>query len=105
MTLRKPSTSPLILTSASHKPRIVLGKRYKYAVAFWLIIPHTTSVFETTIRYVGGLLSAYELSGQKYPILVEKAKEVADKMAFAWVGVSINDFILCEVCLDVLLNS
>ncbi|KAJ7672429.1 glycoside hydrolase family 47 protein [Mycena polygramma] len=46
----------------------------------------TVSLFETTIRYVGGLLSSYELSGQKFPILVEKAKEVADKMAFAWVG-------------------
>lgn len=46
------------------------------------------SVFETTIRYIGGFLSAYELSGEKFPILVEKAKEVADKMAFAWVGVS-----------------
>ncbi|KAI3600439.1 glycoside hydrolase family 47 protein [Moniliophthora roreri] len=44
----------------------------------------TVSVFETTIRYLGGLLSAYELSGQKYPVLVQKAKEVADKMAFAW---------------------
>ncbi|KAF4583366.1 alpha-1,2-Mannosidase [Pleurotus pulmonarius] len=48
--------------------------------------PDTVSVFETTIRYLGGLLSAYELSGQKFPVLVEKAKEVADKMAFAWVG-------------------
>jgi mannosyl-oligosaccharide alpha-1,2-mannosidase len=46
----------------------------------------TVSVFETTIRYVGGFLSAYELSGEKFPILVEKAKEVADKMAFAWVN-------------------
>ncbi|EEB92536.1 hypothetical protein MPER_08939 [Moniliophthora perniciosa FA553] len=44
----------------------------------------TVSVFETTIRYLGGLLSAYELSGQKHPVLVEKAKEVADKMLFAW---------------------
>ncbi|KAH0580813.1 hypothetical protein H2248_011972 [Termitomyces sp. 'cryptogamus'] len=44
------------------------------------------SVFETTIRYLGGLLSAFELSDQKYPILLEKAKEVADKLAFAWVG-------------------
>ncbi|KDQ31758.1 glycoside hydrolase family 47 protein [Pleurotus ostreatus PC15] len=46
----------------------------------------TVSLFETTIRYLGGLLSAYELSGQKFPILLQKAKEVADKMAFAWVG-------------------
>ncbi len=45
-------------------------------------------MFETTIRYLGGLLSAYELSGQKFPVLLQKAKEVADKMAFAWVGVS-----------------
>ena len=46
------------------------------------------SLFETTIRYVGGLLSAFELSGRQHNVLVEKAKEVADKMAFAWVGVS-----------------
>jgi hypothetical protein len=48
------------------------------------------SFFETTIRYVGGLLSAYELSGEKFPILVEKAKEVADGLINAWVGVSIT---------------
>ncbi|KAK7048688.1 alpha-1,2-mannosidase [Favolaschia claudopus] len=46
----------------------------------------TISVFETTIRFVGGLLSAFELSGQQHPILVAKAKQVADKMAFAWIG-------------------
>lgn len=42
------------------------------------------SIFETSIRYVGGLLSAYELSGKQHQILVDKAKEVADKMAYAW---------------------
>ncbi|KZV95871.1 seven-hairpin glycosidase [Exidia glandulosa HHB12029] len=46
----------------------------------------TVSVFETTIRYLGGLLAAYELSGSKHEVLVQKATEVADKMAFAWVG-------------------
>ncbi|KAF4583556.1 maturation of Asn-linked oligosaccharides protein [Pleurotus pulmonarius] len=46
----------------------------------------TVSLFETTIRYLGGLLSAYELTGEKFPVLLQKAKEVADKMAFAWVG-------------------
>ena len=45
------------------------------------------SVFETTIRYLGGLLSAYELSDQRYPALLNKAKELADKMTPAWVGV------------------
>jgi mannosyl-oligosaccharide alpha-1,2-mannosidase len=46
----------------------------------------TVSMFETTIRYIGGILSAYELSGEQYPILVQKAKEVGDKLAFAWIG-------------------
>jgi hypothetical protein len=31
-------------------------------------------LFETTIRYVGGLLSAYELSDEKFPVLVTKAQ-------------------------------
>ncbi|KAG2134864.1 glycoside hydrolase family 47 protein [Suillus clintonianus] len=46
----------------------------------------TVSLFETTIRYVGGFLSAYELSGGMYPVLVEKAQDLADQMAYAWVG-------------------
>ncbi|KAF9425138.1 hypothetical protein BGZ94_007807 [Podila epigama] len=35
---------------------------------------HTLPFFETGIRYLGGLLSAYDLSGEK--ILLEKAKEL-----------------------------
>ncbi|KAJ7643767.1 glycoside hydrolase family 47 protein [Roridomyces roridus] len=49
-------------------------------------VPQTISVFETTIRWVGGLVSAYELSGEQYPILITKAKEVTDKLAFAFFG-------------------
>ncbi|KAJ7512675.1 glycoside hydrolase family 47 protein [Mycena galericulata] len=52
----------------------------------------TVSLFETTIRYIAGLLSSYELSGGKYPALVAKAKQVADKMAFAWVGDNVIPF-------------
>jgi len=48
--------------------------------------PDNVSVFETTIRYVGGLLSAFELSGERFPILVEKAKEVGNKLTYAWLG-------------------
>ncbi|KAK0216656.1 glycoside hydrolase family 47 protein [Armillaria nabsnona] len=44
------------------------------------------SVFETTIRYLGGLLSAYELRGNRDDSLLQKAQEIADKLAFAWVG-------------------
>ncbi|KAI4132792.1 MAG: hypothetical protein LQ338_000496 [Usnochroma carphineum] len=36
------------------------------------------NVFETTIRYLGGFLGAYDLSGGKYPMLLDKAKEVGD---------------------------
>lgn len=54
--------------------------------------PDTVSVFETTIRYLGGLLSAYELNGKVDSILLTKAKEVAEKLSHAWVGVSLVDF-------------
>ena len=36
------------------------------------------SVFETNIRYVGGLLSAYALTGDK--LFLDKASHVADKL-------------------------
>ncbi|EXJ89510.1 mannosyl-oligosaccharide alpha-1,2-mannosidase [Capronia epimyces CBS 606.96] len=38
----------------------------------------TLNVFETTIRYLGGLLAAYDLSGGKYPALLEKAQELGE---------------------------
>ena len=48
------------------------------------LIDFTTSrrsdipVFETTIRYLGGLLAAYDVSGGVYKNLLEKAEELAD---------------------------
>ncbi|KAI1771816.1 glycoside hydrolase family 47 protein [Hypoxylon cercidicola] len=36
------------------------------------------NIFETTIRYLGGFLAAYELSEKQYPSLLSKATEVAD---------------------------
>lgn len=44
----------------------------------------SVSMFETTIRYVGGLLSAYELSGEKYPFLVDQAEQLANRLSLAW---------------------
>lgn len=35
-------------------------------------------VFEVTIRYLGGLLSAYDISGAKYPLLLKKADELGE---------------------------
>jgi mannosyl-oligosaccharide alpha-1,2-mannosidase len=36
------------------------------------------NVFETTIRYLGGFLAAYDISGEIYPVLLAKAIEVGD---------------------------
>ena len=36
------------------------------------------NVFETTIRYLGGFLGAYDISNSKYPVLLEKATELGD---------------------------
>ncbi|KAI8026680.1 Mannosyl-oligosaccharide 1,2-alpha-mannosidase MNS2 [Camellia lanceoleosa] len=43
---------------------------------------YDASVFETTIRVVVGLLSTYDLSGDK--IFLEKAKDIADRRLLAW---------------------
>jgi mannosyl-oligosaccharide alpha-1,2-mannosidase len=44
-------------------------------------------VFEVTIRYLGGLLGAWDISGGKYPVLLRKARELGDFLtkAFEWV--------------------
>jgi mannosyl-oligosaccharide alpha-1,2-mannosidase len=41
-------------------------------------------LFETTIRYLGGLMSAYDLSMGKYPPLLDKAKELAEVLMGAF---------------------
>ncbi|KAK7038564.1 alpha-1,2-mannosidase [Favolaschia claudopus] len=46
----------------------------------------TVNVFDTTIRFLGPLLSSYELSNFKHPVLLAKAKQSADKLVHAWVG-------------------
>jgi hypothetical protein len=48
-------------------------------------------MFEATIRYIGGLLSAYELSGEKYPFLLDKAEQLANCLSFAWFEVRALD--------------
>ncbi|KAI1951321.1 hypothetical protein LOZ12_005635 [Ophidiomyces ophidiicola] len=42
------------------------------------------NVFETTIRYLGGFLAAYDLSNGTYPVLLQKAVEVADLLYVAF---------------------
>ncbi|CAE6414848.1 unnamed protein product [Rhizoctonia solani] len=48
------------------------------------------SLFETTIRYLGGLISAYELGGKKDHTLIDRAREVGNKLSNGWQGT--NDF-------------
>lgn len=38
------------------------------------------SVFETNIRHLAGLLSAYELSGKKHKVLLDRARELGEKL-------------------------
>ena len=38
------------------------------------------NVFETTIRYLGGFLAAYDLSERRYPSLIQKATEMGDML-------------------------
>lgn len=42
------------------------------------------NVFETTIRFLGGLLAAYDVSDRKYPALLEKAIEVGQMLYVAF---------------------
>ena len=42
------------------------------------------NLFETTIRYLGGFLGAYDLTGGTYPILLQKATEVGDLLYCAF---------------------
>ncbi|KAG8629896.1 hypothetical protein KVT40_001515 [Elsinoe batatas] len=41
-------------------------------------------LFETTIRYLGGLLSAYDISGAKHKILLDKAVELGEVLIGAF---------------------
>jgi mannosyl-oligosaccharide alpha-1,2-mannosidase len=46
------------------------------------------SLFESTIRYLGGLISAYELSGKQHFFLIQKAQQLADRLSIGWSQVS-----------------
>lgn len=64
----------------------IMGMKEDFELALAAVsqIDFTTSeseeinVFETTIRYMGGFLAAYDISGGKYPLLLLKAVEVGE---------------------------
>ncbi|PBP15490.1 class I alpha-mannosidase, partial [Diplocarpon rosae] len=41
-------------------------------------------VFEVTIRYLGGLLGAWDISGHRHPILLQKARQLGDFLCQAF---------------------
>jgi mannosyl-oligosaccharide alpha-1,2-mannosidase len=49
-------------------------KKIDFTTSFRKDIP----LFETVIRYLGGLLGAYDISGGKYSVLLDKAVELAE---------------------------
>ncbi|KAF2862376.1 glycoside hydrolase family 47 protein [Piedraia hortae CBS 480.64] len=53
-------------------------------IDFSMTLADEINIFETTIRHVGGLLSAYDISGQQFPILLEKAMELGDMLYHAF---------------------
>ncbi|KAF2232259.1 glycoside hydrolase family 47 protein [Viridothelium virens] len=63
-----------------------LHDEFKEAVSAVESIDFTTcslgelNVFETTIRYLGGFLSAYDLSDGQFPVLLSKAKEMGNML-------------------------
>lgn len=54
------------------------------SIDFATTLTKDINVFETTIRYLGGFLAAYELSGRQYPTLLSKAQEVGDLLMGAF---------------------
>ena len=66
---------------------------YTSAIAFIQDVDFTTTtsdpvdLFETTIRYVGGMLCAYDLNHRQDDVLLQQSIKLADKLMFAWQGV------------------
>jgi len=52
------------------------------AIDFSTSVDETVNVFETTIRYLGGFLAAYDLSGEE--VLLEKAAEIGEMLYVAF---------------------
>ncbi|KAL8732172.1 MAG: hypothetical protein Q9166_002919, partial [cf. Caloplaca sp. 2 TL-2023] len=53
-------------------------------IDFTTSIRNDLPLFEVTIRYLGGLVAAYDLSGNKYKVLLDKAVELAEVLMGAF---------------------
>lgn len=84
----KPSISHKTSISQSQKPPTALGNSRTASSQRQLVLMTCRSVFESTIRYMAGLISAYELSGKQHFFLIQKAQQLADRLSLAWSQVS-----------------
>lgn len=65
----------------------ILTVNFEKGNMYWETIlnsDHDASLFEFTIRYVGGLLGAYEMTERTDSRLILKAKEMADRLIHAF---------------------
>lgn len=62
------------------------GVEYAKKIDFTKTSSETISLFETNIRYLAGLISAYELGGKKEQKLIDQAKVVGDHLITGWLG-------------------
>ncbi|KAK9366839.1 glycoside hydrolase [Lipomyces kononenkoae] len=60
------------------------AKKFVGSIDFTKSNLHTIPVFETVIRYLGGLISAYDLSNDNEPLFLTKAVELADLLIGAF---------------------
>lgn len=60
------------------------GVKYMKKVDFSRTSQSSISLFETNIRFLGGLLSAYELGGKKEQKLVDQAQVVGNHLLTGW---------------------
>ena len=70
---------------------LVMGERAEFEEAKAWVLTHLSfeeqenvSVFETTIRILGGLLSAWDLDGRREPRFLDQARALADKLLVAF---------------------
>ncbi|GAC92612.1 glycoside hydrolase [Pseudozyma hubeiensis SY62] len=69
-----------------HRDLYDQGVEYSKRIDFTKTSSSSISLFETNIRYLAGLISAYELGGKKEQKLIDQAKVVGDHLITGWLG-------------------
>ncbi|UZJ57537.1 hypothetical protein CBS101457_006857 [Exobasidium rhododendri] len=87
--------------SDEYKRALVHAKHIDFSHTKMGQTPGQVSIFELTIRYLGGLISAFQLGGEKAEekFLIDQAASLANRLSWGWVGknripynsVNIND--------------